>query len=40
MKPYILGLFFLNQKSIYNKIVHLKEFITYILKDNQVEQSY
>lgn len=40
MKPYILGFFFLNQKSIYYKIIHLKEFITYILKENQVQQSY
>lgn len=41
METYVSGLFFfLCQKSIYNKIVHMKEFITDTLIENQVQQSY
>lgn len=36
MEPDMLGVFFLSQKSIYNEIIHMKEFITDILIESQV----
>lgn len=40
METYVLGFCFLSQKSIYNKIIYMKEFITDTLIENQVQHSY